>query len=502
MSVNLDLTWLSPGPVSSRFMGSMDPLQILNGPVGSGKTTTVMMKAIRLASGQAPAKRTTLPGPDGARLPVRRFRVAVVRDTYRQLWRTTIPSWFTRVPREVGSFTGAEGAPAVHRVSFALGDGTLVDFQADFVAIGDQAAEEVLRGYEVTAFYLNELDMLSEEVWEYAKTRTGRFPPMDDGGPSWHGVLADANAPILESWLYRKVFLATEEERLAQGVALFRQPSGLSPAAENVRNLPGGADYYPRLWKITAAWLRKRMIENEPGYSRAGQVVYPEFSDAVHVAQHELEPLRGIKLGIGLDAALHPAAVLGQRVPSGQWRITDELVGEAGTGPTRFGQMLARLLAERYAGFPAEDIEGVADPSAAYGADKVAGEKTWIEIVAAQTGIRVRPAPTNAKIPRWEAVRLPLTRLIDGQPGLILSPRCKLLRAGFNAEYRFRRKHTQDEQYDEEAEKNDVSHPHDGLQYLCLWGGENIEIRRRVGEERRRAGSRPTQLSTGFAYDM
>jgi hypothetical protein len=230
-------------------------------------------------------------------------------------------------------------------------------------------------------------------------------------------------------------------------------------------------------------------------------VVYPEFSDQLHVADHALEALRGIKLWIGLDTALHPAAVLGQRTPSGQWRIIDELMGEAGTGPTRFGQMLARLLAERYPGIPLGEIEGIADPSAAYGVDKVAGERTWIEIVAAQTAIRVRPAPTNAKIPRWEAVRLPLTRLIDGQPGLILSPRCKALRAGFNAEYRFRRKHTADEQYDEEAEKNDSSHPHDALQYVCLAGGENVEIRRRVGEERRRAGSRPTQLSTGFTYN-
>lgn len=475
----LELTWKAPGPIAAAFMRDRSDVSIINGPVGSAKTTTALMKMLRIATEQKPSLTLTAPGPRGERLPMRRFRLAVVRDTYRQLWRTTLPSWFARVPRGVGDFSGGEGAPATHRVPFSLPDGTMVEFQADFVAIGDLSAEDALRGYEVSAFYLNELDLCAAEVFHYARTRTGRFPPRSDGGATWHGIVADLNAPELHNWTYSEFFLQTQEELAAQGMVLFRQPSGLSPVAENLQNLP--ENYYAKMARGAPEWLTKRMIENVPGYSRAGKPVYPEFHDATHVAAGELAALPGIPLGIGLDAGGHPAAVLGQRLPSGIWRIVDELTGEAGTGARRFGGMLAKLLADRYAGF---DCYGWADPSAAYGADVQVDEQTWIDIVAAETGLRIRPAPTNKPTARWEAVRLPLTRLIDGKPGFQLSPRCKMLRAGFAAEYRFRKIQGTADRYDESAEKNGSSHPHDALQYLCSGGGEDREIRKRRADDR------------------
>jgi len=480
VSAKLDLIWKSPGPVSSRFMAATAPVQILNGPIGSGKTTTALMKAIRLASMQATSTRDTSPGPGGRRLPVRKFKLCVVRDTYRQLWKTTMQSWFRRVPQTVGDFTGAENAPATHRITFAPGDGTLVEFHADFVAIGDQAVEDVLRGYEPTAFYLNELDLLAREVMIYAAGRTGRYPGMDEGGPSWHGLLADCNAPILQSWLYEEIFTAPLAEIEAKGVALFRQPSGLDQHAENLPNLPPG--YYANQVRLNPDWYVRRMIKNIPGFDRSGKPIYPEFVDALHVPGCELEFTPGLALGIGLDAGLNPAAVFGQRMPNGQRRILDELVGEQGTGPRRFGEDLAKRLHER---FPAaRKITGYADPSAAYGADKAAGEQSWIEIVAATAGITIVPAPTNALIPRLEAVRRPLTRLIDGEPGLLLSPRCKLVRQGFASGYRFRKLQIATaDRYTDEPDKNAFSHPHDALQYWCSADGEDSEVRERKGRQ-------------------
>ena len=485
MITRLDLLWTSPGPVSTRFMHASASVQILNGPIGSGKTTSALMKAIRLAGAQKPSTRDTAEGAGGRRMPVRKFKLCVVRDTYRQLWKTTLQSWFKRVPRTVGQFTGAENAPASHRVSFLLPDGSVVEFQADFLAIGDQAVEDVLRGYEPTAFYLNELDLLAREVMTYASGRTGRFPDMAEGGPTWHGILADCNAPVLHSWLMDEVFSATPDDLARRGIALFRQPSGLSPNAENLDNLPPG---YYAAQSSGPSWYVRRMVENIPGFDRSGKPVYPEFLDTLHVPERELEPVSGLALRIGLDAGLSPAAVFGQRMPNGQWRIIDELVAEHGTGPTRFGEQLAQRLGERFGMI--RTIKGFADPSAAYGADRAAGEKDWIEIVEAKSAVRIDPAPTNVPATRWEAVRRPLTRLIDGQPGLLLSPRCRVLRAGFNAGYRFRKLQVVGaDRFGDEAEKNAYSHPHDALQYLCSAGGEDIEIRerhQRWGEETRR----------------
>ena len=99
----LNLTWRAPGLVAARFMAAVAPIQIINGPVGSGKTTTAMMKAVRLATRQQPSSH------DGV---TRKFKLCCVRDTYRQIWKTTLPSWHKRFPKDVGDFIGSEGGPA------------------------------------------------------------------------------------------------------------------------------------------------------------------------------------------------------------------------------------------------------------------------------------------------------------------------------------------------------------------------------------------------------
>jgi len=446
---------------------------------------------VKLASLQRPSLQRTAPMPgEKDPWPLRRFKLCVVRDTYRQLWRSTMPSWFSRFPRTLGQFTGAENAPAAHAITFALSDRTLVDLHVDFVAIGDQSVEEVLRGYEPTAFYLNELDMLAQEVFTYAVGRTGRFPPMDDGGPSWHGIIADCNAPVLDSWLYERVFLASPAELAGAGIALFRQPGGRDPQAENLPNLPGGVEYYLRQAAVNAhdPGYVSRMIDAKPGFSRSGKPVYSEFNDLVHVA--EIAGVPALPLTVGLDAGGSPGAVFTQRLPSGRWHVLDEIAAEPGTGPGRFGKMLAQRLRDVFPDWSA--VSGVCDPSALYGADKTAGDKDWSEIVAAESGIRIVPAPTNKPTARWEAVRRPLSSLIDGAPAFALHPRCRVLRAGFNAGYRFRRVAGTNGRFNtDEAEKTRESHVHDALQYALSWGGEDTEIRQRRGVERSRASALP-----------
>ena len=457
----LNLDWSPPGPVAAAFMNAKKRVQIINGPVGSGKTTACFMKAIMLGAAQMRSTR------DG----VRKFKLCVVRDTYRQLWKTTLPSWFKRIPRNVGDFTGAENAPATHRIQFQLGDKSVVDLHIDFIAIGENAAEDVMRGYEPTVWYLNEADLLAREIYLFAKGRWGRYPDMSEGGPSWHGIIMDCNAPELTSWLYLDIFRNPPDD-----VDLFRQPGGNDPGAENVQNLPPG--YYQDQAKGQPNWYIKRFLDNVPGYSRAGKPIYPEFNDHFHTAKQPLAAVRWRTLIVGLDGGLSPAAVFLQRMPNGQWWCLDELVTNAGTGPIRFGEMLAQRLVERYPGF---EIEGFADPSTVYGTDKDQGEKSWLDIVAAGTGITIQPAPTNALIPRLEAVRKPLMRLIDGGPAFLLDPvHCPMLREGFNSGYRFKKLPLADiERYAEDPDKTPHSHPHDALQYAMSAGGEDQEIRAR-----------------------
>lgn len=473
MTQHIVTAWEPPGPVSAAFMASRSQFQVICGPLGSGKTTAGLVKLIRLASMQAPSATQQERDGSGRLRPVRRFKACVVRDTYRQLWKTTIPSWFKRVPREAGAWSGADNAPATHRVIFQLGDGTLVDLQADFVAIGEQSAEQALDGYEPTAFLLDAANLLDAEVFQFAAGRTGRYPDMAEGGPTWHGVMMVCNAPQFSSWLYQD-FIKLPREMLRQKRAeVFMQPGGFDPAAENLGNLPGGRDYYVNQALVNPKWYVDRLLKNLPGFDRAGRAVYDDFDDSRHVAPDILRFTDGFPLLIGIDGGGSPAAAFGQRLPR-QWRILRELVTEQGTGPRRFGEMVARFLHEQFPGV--KTIRAFADPSAWYGGDRQREGETWIDIFRAASGLQVRPAPSNAPSARWESVRSPLTRMSGDGPGFLLSPDCFVLREGFSSGYRFRKVVGKTDQYHDEAEKNRYSHVHDALQYMTLGAGEHLEV--------------------------
>lgn len=453
----------SPGPVCNAFFTDRSPVSCIMGPVGSGKTSASLLKAVWIAAEQ-------IPSPIDGR---RRCKFAVIRDTYPALQKTTLATWFNWIPRDVGQYRAEP--PPTHWLVFDLGKAGLVDLMVEFIALGEHRVEDVMRGWEGTCAYLNEADRLPEDVLTFVRSRVGRYPPKFHGGVNAGLVWCDMNAPDSENWTY-KIFV---EERAA-GFKFFRQPGGLDAHAENVKQLPEG--YYQNLCSNADWWVR-RFVHNEFGYSRDGKPVFTEFNDARHVAAHDLAPIPGVPLTIGADAGLTPAAAILQRDAFGQWRVLDEVV-EANMGSARFAQALSRVLAERYRGFT---VKGYCDPTAEN--RSATDEGTWVEGVAGESGIRFRAAPTNALLPRLDAVRGVLGRTIDGtRPGLLISPRCKVLRKGMNSGYRYRRFLLAGEnRYDEKPDKNEFSHVMDGLQYALLGGGEFFEVRKRQAAARHQA---------------
>lgn len=505
----LNLAWVPPGPVSARFVVSRDDISIINGPVGSGKTTTCFQKAITLAAEQRPSKGAfiRLKG-DGIVRPVRRFKVTVVRLDYRQLWRSTIPSWNHRYPQSWGKWTGARNAPAMHELMITLDDGSAIEFIIEFVAIGDNDIEDFMRGYEPTMFYLNELDLLSREVMQHALLRAGRYPPMDEGGPTWSGIIADCNAPVVDSWLYNEIFNGVRPaDEEADGfdlsaIKLFRQPGAFDPGAENLGNLLPG--YYERQKRlISDKYLIRRMVENQPAPSRSGKPVHEEFNDFLHVAPGDIAAIAGLPLILGFDAGLDPAMVVYQKLGTGRWNCLDELVAAHGTGPIQFSTMVNELLAERYPNWHAAPVEldpirgwrgmqlierpsnirAWCDPSATYGGSpgsEAEAEQTWCDLVSYHTGIRIRPAPTNNTTDRRAAMKRVLTLMPDGKPAFQLSPRCKMVRAGLAGQFRYRKMQlAREERYTDEVDKNAHSHPCEAAEYPLLADGEMAEVHER-----------------------
>jgi hypothetical protein len=87
----------------------------------------------------------------------------------------------------------------------------------------------------------------------------------------------------------------------------------------------------------------------------------------------------------------------------------------------------------------------------------------------ANAGFVCMPAITNDPLARTSAVSKFLTRLTDGNPGIVMSSKCSTLRQGFIGGYCFERiQVTGDGRFRDTPSKNRYSHPHDALQYIAL----------------------------------
>jgi hypothetical protein len=91
----------------------------------------------------------------------------------------------------------------------------------------------------------------------------------------------------------------------------------------------------------------------------------------------------------------------------------------------------------------------------------------------AANGVKIRPAPGNNQLVlRREAVAGPLTRLVDGKPGLIIHRRCVKLRAAMSGKYNFKRVALKSDVYGDKPVKNEYSHIAEALEYIMLGVGE------------------------------
>ncbi len=471
----LALHYTPPGPVAGRFMASRGFIDAILGPIGSGKTTACIFKILQSMKLQKPGRLSS----------VRRARWAVIRNTYPELKTTTIFSWHQWVPETLGRWQ-SEGPPT-HLVPLDLGNGDRAELEVIFLALDRPEDVRKLLSLELTGAWINEAREVPAEVLSHLQGRVGRYPPAADGGATWSGIIMDTNPPDTDSWFYQKF----EDER-PQGFTLFKQPGGRSAGAENLQNLPAG--YYDRAAQgQTAEWIAV-YIDAKYGYSRDGKPVFPEFADSIHVAPEPLRPHPKLPLLVGADAGLTPAAALLQQQPIGQWWILDEIV-EVGMGAVRFGERLNQKLAEpHYRGL---SVTGWCDPAA--GARSPNDETVWSEVVTAASKIKFKLAPTNALLARLEAVRRPLSRLIDGRPGILISPSCRVLRKGFASGYRYRRVVTAGGvRFEDRPEKNEFSHPHDGLQYGMLGGGEYAEVTGRAERQRQAIASAPAEADGDY----
>jgi hypothetical protein len=471
-------SYTPPGRVAAAYIRDDEAtVAAIMGPVGSGKTHATIFKALRFTA-MMPMCR------DG----VIRAKGAVVRDSYRTLYATTLASWFQWFPKDFpGSrFTGGDDRPATHEIAFTTLRGRRIELTVEFKALGLHRIEDIMRGWEGTWAWGNEMDLLSSSALRFLVQRTGRFPRRVDmehdvSPPSQ--VFGDCNPPEVDTWFEQDFSTAP-----IGGYRLHRQPGGRHPDAENVKHLPDG--YYDKMANGQPSWWVRRFVDAEFGYSQDGLPVYVEFDTRRHIATAPLQPVRGLPLLLGFDGGLHPAATISQQLPDGQWRVLEELYFGR-MGPGRFAEMCRLALEARYA---EHDVGlAAADPSAVYGADKEAGELSWLDIVGRSLGLHMTTAPSNEPTIRIEAVRAMLVYSIAADvPGILVSPTCKMLIKGFASHYRFKLNTEGKTIGGEQArpEKNEYSNLHDSLQYAALTArgrAGSISAAARLGRPGRRS---------------
>jgi len=429
----------APPPTGQRFMLSDAKMRVLMGPVGSGKSVTCSFEIVRRATMQKPDKSGR-----------RRTRFAVVRETARQLQDTTIKTfldWFP--PGPCGRYLRT-----TKTYFLSIGD---VESEIMFRALDDADDVANLNSLELTGAWFNECRDIHPDIVDAMSKRIGRFPSAKDGGPTWFGMWGDTNPPTMDTWWYYQM----EKLDPKDGVSLnenrwdvFKQPSGRSPQAENIENLPEG--YYDTTGR-SDDYIRV-YIDGDYGLSLAGTPVYKYFRPDYHMAKASVRHIsNGVRpLIVGMDLGLTPAAVIGQQDPRGRALILAECVS-TDMGAQRFLRtMLKPLLTERFPGAP---ILVVVDPAGTQRAQT--DERSVVDIVRAE-GLKVIPARTNTISARVNAVDDFLMRQVDGDPAFLLDPSCTRLKAAMMGGYRYKPRG------DGDIDKNKHSHVAEALQYLML----------------------------------
>jgi hypothetical protein len=432
----------NPAPTLGRFMQDDKLARFLMGPVGSGKTHACIFELLRRCAEQAP-------GPDG----YRRTRVAIVRNTLQQI-KTTVLKDIQQVLAPICSFKVSDS-------TIFIESGKV---RSEWLLIPLDTIEDQRRllSTQLTMAWVNEWREVQPELVTALIGRLGRFPSKMVGGPTWFGVIADSNPGTEDSPWYDKL-----ELNLPANWGFYPQPSGLSPEAENVENLP--PNYYENLMDgADEDWIAGH-VHGEWMPSLSGTAVFRASFDAgEHISAKALRPVPQHPICVGLDLGRTPTAIIGQLDWAGRFMALAEVVG-ADTGLEQFlkQQLMPVLMADRFGRSP---IYVCFDPTGMYKGQLT--EDNALDIIRA-CGFVGLPAPTNEIAPRLSAV----TRFMLRRKGFILDgENCPMLSQALKHHYKYRRKKT-----GELEDKPDKTHPWsdlaDALQYACMGVNERMQGR-------------------------
>lgn len=476
----MNIDFVAP-PTGSKFMMSDARYRMLLGPLGSGKTTTILFELLRRACEQAPA-------PDG----VRYTRFALLRQTLSQLKNTVlkdIVQWFGPI---------ADWKVSESTVWFKFGD-----VCSEWILLPLETPEDQKRilSMNLTGAFVSEAIEIDFDLMVAIEGRCGRYPSGIYGVPTWYGIVLDSNMPTEGTpW---QVAVANPPI----GWQCFIQPSGLSPDAENLNFLPQteetiklpldhpdrlaqGRKYYEALSRSTnPAWV-KRYVMAEFGPDPSGAAVYGGMFFTGFHCRDDLLVIPGAPLLIGLDLGRDPWGLIGQVDSMGRLLVHEEIPADNVGLKLQLPRIRIVLSGRQYTGCP---VCIVFDPAGM--AKSNFDEYTSHDVIRAY-GFMCMAAPSNLLDPRLNAVERFLTETRGGTAAMLINrTKCPTLVTGLNGGYRF--KFDQIGESRPIPEKNRWSHVCDAHQYLCQGasGGTAASIARKITRARAMATRGPRVVS-------
>jgi hypothetical protein len=446
-------------------MASDARVRVVRGPVGSGKSTVMVVEMLRRACEQEP-------DADG----IRRTRGVIVRNTLAQLQTTSLETIKTVIPPELFYYKISD-----HTVYLRFND---VESQWLLLPLDTPENVQRLLSLEITFAWLSELREIPVKILQDVLARCGRFPSEMRGGPTWYGVFGETNSFSEDDAWNEKLEI---ERNPSWGY--FVQPGARDPGAENVENLQ--PTYYADLIENnTTEWV-EQYVDNRITPSLAGEAVFrASFKPSFHVANELLHAVPHTLLVIGIDFGRSPAAVLTQMDPRGRILVLAESVSE-NMGIEQFCAVQLRpIVAESE--FQRLPVGVVGDPA---GKDRgQIGEESVFDALK-RLGLSAQPAMTNNIQPRLRAVEKWFLQQRDGGPAIIISPRCVNLIRALRSKYRYAKR--KDGQLNPLPNKD---HPWsdiaDALQYAVL--GHSTRITARFMRPRRDMSARPAPTPAGW----
>ena len=299
--MNLDLT-----PTIERFIRSEDFMNVLMGPRGEGKTWGGYQKLIYHA------QKT----PD-AFLPI---KVAVIRDTWTNLERTTIDTLreMQRAGLDVNWIDGD---------TQAIIGGNLAHLY--FMGMDRPQKISKLQGFGIGSLWLEEpapaADLSSGIAAEVLGVGVTSIRQTDVH--QW--VQVTMNPPDEDHWIIAvrdKVdeLLPEMKTRGKSGVRWFAIPRGENPHISWEKRERDKL----YLYAIGRGDLVVRLAEGKIGQIILGEPLMPEYGDDVHISKKPLPIIRGVEIVRLWDFGLNPTCVWTQVTPLGHWNILGCVRGE------------------------------------------------------------------------------------------------------------------------------------------------------------------------------